>query len=89
MYLRQGKPEQAIEMFDSCMDANGREFHSLAYKAHTLDDAGRHDEACYLLDFDKYVKTYKFEPPKGYGTIDDFREAWGAMLRRIQHLRLG
>ena len=89
LYLRLGRPEEAIAVFDRCMETNGREFHSLAYKAHALDDAGRHEEARYLLDFDTYVKPYKFEPPIGYDTIDDFRAALGRHVKTHPTLEAG
>lgn len=81
LYLRQGKPDQAIDVFDACMAAIGREFHALAYKAHALDDAGRHEEARYLLNFDDYVKTYAFEPSDGFESIADFNAALAAHIK--------
>jgi len=75
LHLRQKRPEDAITVFDACMTAIGREFHALAYKAHALDDAERCEEARYLLNFDEFVKTYPFEPPQGYDSIEAFNEA--------------
>lgn len=75
LYLRQGRADDAIAVFEQCMAVIGREFHALAYKAHALDDAGRHDDARYLLNFDDYVKTYPFEAPDGYDSIDAFNAA--------------
>jgi len=75
LYLQQGKPEKAIEVFDRCMATMGREYHALAYKSHALHDAGRHEEARYLLDFNAYVKTYQFETPDGYTEIAQFNKA--------------
>jgi tetratricopeptide (TPR) repeat protein len=75
LLLRQSQPEDAISVFDECMSAIGREFHALAYKAHSLDDVGRHDEARYLLNFGEFVKTYQFDPPRGYDSIEAFNEA--------------
>ncbi|MDH3640748.1 MAG: putative 2OG-Fe(II) oxygenase [Gammaproteobacteria bacterium] len=75
LYLRQDRAEDAVAVFDQCMDAIGREFHALAYKAHALDDAHRHDDARYLLNFDDYVKAYPFEVPDGYPGIEAFNAA--------------
>ncbi len=72
LYLRLERPEQAIEVFDRCMAVRGRDYHALAYKAHALDDAGRHEEARRLLDFDRYLQRYPFEPPDGYASIETF-----------------
>jgi len=81
LFLGTGRPNDAIAVFDACMAAIGREFHALAYKAHALDDAGRNEEARYLLNFDDYVKTYKFEPPEGFETIESFNAAMSKHIR--------
>lgn len=75
LYLLLDRPREALDVFDACMDHIGREFHALAYKAHALEDAGRHDEARYLLDYDQYVKAYSFDPPQGYDSLKTFNEA--------------
>lgn len=81
LFLRQGCAADAVDVFDACMTAIGREFHALAYKAHALDDAGRHAEARYLLDFDTYVKSYAFEPPQGFDGIEAFNAALARHIR--------
>lgn len=81
LFLRQGRAADAVDVFDACMTAIGREFHALAYKAHALDDAGRHAEARYLLDFDTYVKSYAFEPPQGFDSIETFNAALARHIR--------
>ena len=81
LHLLTGHPDKAIEVFDACMAAIGREFHALAYKAHALDDAGRHQDARYLLDFDRYLKTYRFEAPEGYASIEAFNAALARHIR--------
>ncbi len=72
LYLRLDDADAAIAVFDACMAARGRDYHALAYKAHALDDAGRHEEARYLLDFDRYVKAYPFAAPDGFASIEAF-----------------
>ncbi|MEE8306708.1 MAG: tetratricopeptide repeat protein, partial [Gammaproteobacteria bacterium] len=89
LYLKLDRPIDAIAVFDACMHANGREFHSLAYKAHAFDDAGQHDKARDLLDFDRFVKTYAFEPPKGYDTLTSFNEALARHIKTHPTLQGG
>jgi tetratricopeptide (TPR) repeat protein len=89
LYLKLDRPIDAIAVFDACMDSNGREFHSLAYKAHAFDDAGQHDNARDLLDFDRFVKTYAFEPPKGYDTLTAFNDALARHIKTHPTLQGG
>lgn len=87
LYLRLRQPERAIAVFDACMAAIGREFHALAYKAHALRDAGRFDEAGYLLDYDRYVRTYEFPVPQGYADLAAFNAALAAHVASHPTLR--
>jgi tetratricopeptide (TPR) repeat protein len=87
LYLRLRQPERAIEVFDACMAAIGREFHALAYKAHALRDAGRQAEADYLLDYDRYIRTYDFEVPEGYADLATFNAALAAHVANHPTLR--
>lgn len=61
LYLQLGEPSRAVNVFDQCMQARGRDFHALAYKAHALREAGRDDESAALLDIDSYLRTYKVD----------------------------
>jgi uncharacterized protein (TIGR02466 family) len=70
LYLKQGQAEAGIAIFDQCMAATGRDFHALAYKAHSLFDAGKIQDAVFLLDHGSLVKRYPFEPPQGYESIE-------------------
>ena len=87
LYLRLGNPDAAIKVFDQCMATRGRDYHALAYKAHALDDAGRHEEARYLLDFDRYVKAYPFEAPEGFASIEAFNAALAEHVQAHPTLR--
>jgi len=87
LYLSLERPGDAIEIFDACMDRRGRDFHALAYKAHALTDAGRDDEACYLLDYDQYVKAFRFEPPSGYENLTAFNDALTRQVSQHPTLR--
>ncbi len=89
LYLRQLQPDKAISVFDECMSVIGREFHALAYKAHALDDAGLQAEARYLLNFEEFVKTYSFEPPDGYDSIEAFNAALARHIRSHPTLQGG
>jgi tetratricopeptide (TPR) repeat protein len=75
LHLLMGRPEHAIEVFDACMAAIGRDYHALAYKAHALRDADRQAEADYLLDYDRFIRTYEFAVPDGYSDLDAFDQA--------------
>ncbi len=70
LYLRQGEAPRAVSVFDRCMDAKGRDFHALAYKAHALREAGRDEESAALLDFDNYLHTYKVDEHLQVDTAD-------------------
>ncbi|MEZ5598461.1 MAG: putative 2OG-Fe(II) oxygenase [Pseudomonadales bacterium] len=87
LYLRQGDPERAIAVFDACMAAVGRQFHALAYKAHALIDAGRQDEADYLMDHDRYVHAWRFPVPSGYADIGSFNAALAGHVASHPSLR--
>jgi len=71
------------------MSVIGREFHALAYKAHALDDAGLQAEARYLLNFEEFVKTYSFEPPDRYDSIEAFNAALARHIRSHPTLQGG
>jgi uncharacterized protein (TIGR02466 family) len=87
LHWRCAKPQAAIGVFDRCMAAIGREFHALAYKAHALLDAGRGDEARYLLDHERYVKIFEFAAPAGYRNDARFRHALAEHVRSHPSLR--
>lgn len=89
LYLRLGRPKDAIAVFDASMAANGREFHALAYKAHALDDAGQHEEARRLLDFDTYVKAWKFDVPEGFADMGAFNDALARHVKTHPTLQAG
>ncbi|MDX1580385.1 MAG: putative 2OG-Fe(II) oxygenase, partial [Alphaproteobacteria bacterium] len=75
IYLREARAEEAVAVFDRCIAACGRDFHALAYKAHALFDAGREAEGQRLLDFDNFVKAYRFDTPEGFDDLAAFNKA--------------
>ncbi len=87
LHLRCGRAETAVQVFDDCMAAVGRDFHALAYKAHALTDCGRHDESAWLLDHQRYVRIVPFATPEGYEDMATFSEALAAHVRRHPTLR--
>ncbi|HEX7034161.1 MAG TPA: putative 2OG-Fe(II) oxygenase [Pseudomonadales bacterium] len=87
LHLARGDPGAAIEVFDRCIARIGREFHALAYKAHALLDAGRVDEARYLLDHDRFVRVFELAAPPGFADLDAFRTALAAHVRSHPSLR--
>lgn len=86
-YLKEGAPEKAVEIFDACMAVRGREFHALAYKAHALFDAGQAEAGNYLLDFDTFVKPYKFDPPDGFDSLDDLNRTLARYVKTHPSLK--
>lgn len=82
LYLRTRRPAEAIKVFDECMAALDRDYHALAYKAHALADAEQFEAANDLLDFDQYLKRYRFEPPRGFETINEFNQALADHIKR-------
>lgn len=87
LYLKQDEPEKAVETFDACLAEKGREFHALAYKAHALFDTGEVAAGDRLLDFDNYVKTYKFEPPDEFDSLEDFNSALARYVKTHPSLK--
>ncbi|MDA0339364.1 MAG: putative 2OG-Fe(II) oxygenase [Proteobacteria bacterium] len=81
LYLKDGRPPDAIAIFDACMTACGREFHALAYKAHALLDAGETEASQRLLDFDQYVKPYRFDAPEGFDSIEAFNASMSRYIK--------
>ena len=73
--LSERQPEAAIATFDACLAARGRDFHSLAYKAHALDDTGEHSAARRLVNDDDYVRSYSFATSDSYSDMAAFNAA--------------
>jgi tetratricopeptide (TPR) repeat protein len=89
LYLSLGRADEAIAVFKACMAARGRDFHALAYQAHAFAEAGRVAEAGRLLDFDTYVKAYRFELPDGFASIADFNKTLGRYIKTHPTLQGG
>lgn len=87
LYLAQGRAGDAVAVFEACMAARGRDFHALAYQAHALAEAGRTAEAGRLLDFDTYLKTYRFEAPEGFADIAACNKVLGRYIKTHPTLR--
>lgn len=81
LHLQAARPKDAIAVFDRCIGAMGRDFHALAYKAHAFDDANQSADARYLLDYDQYLKTYRFETPEGFASMEAFNAALAEHIR--------
>jgi uncharacterized protein (TIGR02466 family) len=61
-----GHPETAIETARTWLAAEPANAEALSFLALALHEAGRSEEARELLDFDRLVRSYTFEPPAGF-----------------------
>lgn len=75
LQLRSGQPEAAVETFAACEAARGRDYLALAYRVHALRDAGRENEARWLLDYEHYLLGHDFDAPEGYADMAAFNAA--------------
>jgi Flp pilus assembly protein TadD len=75
LHLRAGRPAAAVETFAACEAARGRDYLALAYRVHALRDAGREEEARWLLDYERFLMGYDFEAPAGYADKTAFNTA--------------
>ncbi len=89
LHLRAGDPEAAIEIFAACEAARGRDYLALAYRAHALRDAGRKEEARWLLDYERYLMGHDFEAPEGYPDLVAFNAALAEHVSTHPTLRGG
>ena len=87
LYLKQHQPDRAVQVFDACMEAVGREFHALAYKALALREAGREEEAEFLLDVDRLVVSHRFDPPPDYESTEAFASTLAGHIKGHSSLR--
>lgn len=89
LQLRAGQPEAAIETFAACEAARGRDYLALAYRVHALRDAGREEEAGWLLDYDHYLMGHDFDAPTGYADLAAFNSALAEYVSTHPTLRGG
>lgn len=76
-----GEPEAAMADVEECLAIDPADQNGLALKGVLLSCLGRHEEERALFDYDRFVRTFKPEPPEGYATIEDFN------ADLIQHIR--
>ena len=73
--LQQGNPDAALDVCDAYLSDNPGQTDLLAFRAVSLWDLGREDEARELIDFDRFVRTVQVTPPPEFGGLDAFNEA--------------
>lgn len=73
--LQQGDPQAALGICDAFLARRPGEANALAAKAVALTDLGDGEGAKALLDFDRFVKLVRIEPPEGYADLDAFNDA--------------
>lgn len=89
LHLRAGRPDAAVEVFAACEAARGRDYLALAYRVHALRDAGREEEAHWLLDYQHYLMGYDFDVPEGYADLAAFNTALAEHVSTHPTLRGG
>ncbi|MCC5888487.1 MAG: tetratricopeptide repeat protein [Gammaproteobacteria bacterium] len=89
LHLRAGRPDAAVEVFAACEAARGRDYLALAYRVHALRDAGRDDEAHWLLDYERYLMGHDFDAPEGYADLAAFNAALAEHVSTHPTLRGG
>lgn len=72
--LSAGEARAAVEASDRWLDLAPGNIEALSIKVLALYEAGERDAGAYLLDFD-LVRTLKIEPPRGYGSLQEFNRA--------------
>jgi len=70
-----GRPEEAIAAARKWLEADPGNAEALSFLALALNEAGQRDEAARLLDFDRFVKSYTFDPPAGFADTAAFNDA--------------
>ena len=70
-----GEPDLAIATARRWLAAEPGSAEALSFLALALHEAGRPEEAHELLDFDRLVKCYTFDPPAGFADTGGFNDA--------------
>ncbi len=95
--IRAGQPEEALRIARALREQDPDEQYLIACEALALRVLG---DPAYetLYDYERYVRTYEIEPPRGFFTLQNFNAALADVLRRQhrlsahpfdQHLRKG
>ena len=76
-----GKLEPAMSDVAQCLALNPTDQKGLALQGVLFAALGRREEEHRLFDYDRFVQTFRPEPPAGFTTIEDFNAA------AIDHIR--
>lgn len=77
-----GEPDAALADVGKCLALDAADQKALALKGVLLSQLGRHDEERALFDYDRFIRTFRAQPPEGYATIEDFNAALVEYIRR-------
>ncbi len=80
-YTALGNLDLAMSDVAQCLAINPADQKGLALQGVLCCALGRHDEEHRLFDYDRFVQTFRPEPPDGFDTIEDFNAA------AIDHIR--
>lgn len=70
-----GRPEAAVDTARRWLETQPGNAEALSFLALGLHEAGRSEEAAPLLDFDRLVRSYTFDPPAGFADTQAFNRA--------------
>ncbi len=69
------RPAEAIDACERCFRILPGDTSAIAYKAVALDALGDRAAAAELIDFDRFLRVGRIEPPSGFDSIDAFNTA--------------
>lgn len=76
------QPDAAITDIDKCLALDPADQKALALKGVLLSQLGRHEEERALFDYDRFIRTFRPDPPAGYASIDEFNAALVKHIKR-------
>jgi len=76
-----GQPKEAMADVEKTLSIDPVDQKALALQGVLFAMLGQHEEAQRLFDYDRFIKTFRPEPPKGFRTIEEFNAAVIAHIR--------
>lgn len=76
-----GECKEALKEYNKCLQLAPGDSNVLALKAMALDESGDHDAVRELVNFDRFIRSTRFQAPAGFTTMEEFNQAL------VDHLR--